>query len=85
MRAQSATRGISEDGSEGRSAYLLHEHRTDAISIDDVFSQHIGEFGVGQFWLFCVVSAPWLPGALLTLNMAFMSTIPQELSLQRIF
>jgi hypothetical protein len=46
------------------------EH-TLTITIDDVFSKHIGEFGRQQVWLFSIVSLAWLPSALATLNMAF--------------
>ena len=43
----------------------------DEIDIDDVFTDHIGEMGRHQRWLFVVASIPWLPGAFLTYNMAF--------------
>ena len=44
------------------------------LTIDEIFSNHIGEFGRHQIWLFSVVSLSWMPGAFVTLNMAFFGT-----------
>lgn len=44
---------------------------SDRITIDEMFSNHIGEFGRHQIWLFSVVSLAWMPGAFATLNMSF--------------
>lgn len=40
-------------------------------TIDVALEKHIGELGKHQLWLFSIVSAAWMPGALMVLNMAF--------------
>lgn len=47
------------------------ENGHEGPSIDVVFEDHIGELGRHQIWLFSIVSAAWMPGALMVLNMAF--------------
>jgi hypothetical protein len=72
--------GSSRTGGAYREPELVrrdeHEGSHDTITIDDVFTHHIGELGLHQVWLFCIVSLSWLPGSLVTLNMAFFGAPP---------
>ena len=41
---------------------------TDALTIDEMLSLHVGEFGPGQQLHFCLASLPWISEALQTLR-----------------
>jgi hypothetical protein len=52
-------------------ALLENDDELEHITIDEVFSDHIGEFGRQQIWLFCIISLAWTPAAFVVLDMAF--------------
>lgn len=52
----------------------------DPIDIDEVFTDHVGEFGRHQWWLFVVASLAWLSGAFLTYNLTFAGVLLRTLN-----
>lgn len=65
---------MSKDGASLLAAGEDELESTTPVTIDELFSNYIGEFGSRQICLFSIVSFAWLPAAFATLNMAFFGT-----------
>lgn len=74
-RGQPAQAPVTGDGEGLLSSGEDGAASAEPITIDDLFSSHIGEFGRQQIWLFSVVALAWMPGAFVVLDMSFFGTL----------